>query len=272
MAKKKLKPLNREEEVATEKEIKTTLDDAKPDVKKSGKQLTANSLAKAVWAVRKWPVPGSSALLTAEQVLAAIYQASPNIQAIADKAETEDTKYDTIIEMLRQQSDNNTVMFDVSSLYKFNTLARQALGIRDTGLSDKDKDAIFDKLEQIKKRLPPTAAPEELPECERSAKGFAVHFILRVPWYLLRRIWHSPHFRWCAAAVLLSVWSLSLGLLLFVARDNAAMHSDIQRLAYENALLHNYHRACLDSIAKLNRAADKRDKWPRHYRQGRPKQ
>ena len=52
-------------------------------------------------------------------------------------------------------------------------------------------------------------------------------FLLRtIPWYWIRRIWHSRHVRQLALILMLCSWALSIGLTLFLAKDNADLQKD----------------------------------------------
>lgn len=52
-------------------------------------------------------------------------------------------------------------------------------------------------------------------------------FLLRtIPWYWIRRIWYSRHVRLFAFILMLCSWALSIGLTLFLARDNANMYEE----------------------------------------------
>lgn len=52
-------------------------------------------------------------------------------------------------------------------------------------------------------------------------------FLLRtIPWYWIRRIWYFRHVRLFAFILMLCSWALSIGLTLFLARDNANMYEE----------------------------------------------
>lgn len=64
------------------------------------------------------------------------------------------------------------------------------------------------------------------PPMPKSLKDVSSFLFRTIPWYWIRRIWYSRHVRQFALILMLCSWALSIGLALFLARDNANMHEE----------------------------------------------
>ena len=66
------------------------------------------------------------------------------------------------------------------------------------------------------------------PPMPKSLKDVPSFLFRTIPWYWIRRIWYSRHVRLFAFILMLCSWALSIGLMLFLARDNASLYSSIK--------------------------------------------
>lgn len=64
------------------------------------------------------------------------------------------------------------------------------------------------------------------PAMPKSLKEVPSFLLCAIPWYWIRRICFSRHVRQFALILILCSWALSIGLTLFLARDNANMHEE----------------------------------------------
>lgn len=64
------------------------------------------------------------------------------------------------------------------------------------------------------------------PPMPQTLKEVPSFLLCTIPWYWIRRIWYSHHARQFALILILCSWALSIGLTLFLARDNAALQKD----------------------------------------------
>ena len=62
------------------------------------------------------------------------------------------------------------------------------------------------------------------PSMPKTLKEVPSFLICTIPWYWIRRIWYSRHVRQFALILMLCSWALSIGLTLFLARDNASLY------------------------------------------------
>lgn len=64
------------------------------------------------------------------------------------------------------------------------------------------------------------------PSMPKTLKEVPSFLLCTIPWYWIRRIWYSRHVRQLALILMLCSWALSIGLTLFLARDNADLQKD----------------------------------------------
>ena len=64
------------------------------------------------------------------------------------------------------------------------------------------------------------------PPIPKTLKEIPSFLLYTIPWYWIRRIWHSRHVRQFALILMLCSWALSIGLTLFLARDNAGLRKE----------------------------------------------
>ena len=64
------------------------------------------------------------------------------------------------------------------------------------------------------------------PSMPKTLKEVPSFLLCTIPWYWIRRIWHSRHVRQLALILMLCSWALSIGLILFLAKDNADLQKD----------------------------------------------
>lgn len=64
------------------------------------------------------------------------------------------------------------------------------------------------------------------PLMPKTLKEVPSFLLCTIPWYWIRRIWYSRHVRQFALILILCSWALSIGLTLFLARDNADLQKD----------------------------------------------
>lgn len=67
------------------------------------------------------------------------------------------------------------------------------------------------------------------PPMLKTLKEIPSFLLCTIPWYWIRRIWYSRHVRQFALILMLCSWALSIGLTLFLARDNADLQKDIKK-------------------------------------------
>lgn len=67
------------------------------------------------------------------------------------------------------------------------------------------------------------------PPMPKTLKEVPSFLLCTIPWYWIRRIWYSRHVRQFALILMLCSWALSIGLTLFLARDNADLQKDIKK-------------------------------------------
>ena len=66
----------------------------------------------------------------------------------------------------------------------------------------------------------------EQPTMPKTLKEVLPFLLCTIPWYWIRRIWFSYHVRQFALIPMLCSWVLSIGLTLFLARDNATLQKN----------------------------------------------
>ena len=64
------------------------------------------------------------------------------------------------------------------------------------------------------------------PSMPKTLKEVPSFLLYTIPWYWIRRIWYSRHVRQFALILMLCSWALSIGLTLFLARDNASLRKE----------------------------------------------
>ena len=64
------------------------------------------------------------------------------------------------------------------------------------------------------------------PSMPKTLKEVPSFLLCTIPWYWIRRIWYSRHVRQFALILMLCSWALSIGLTLFLARDNTSLRKD----------------------------------------------
>ena len=64
------------------------------------------------------------------------------------------------------------------------------------------------------------------PPIPKTLKEIPSFLLYTIPWYWIRRIWYSRHVRQFALILMLCSWALSIGLTLFLARDNAGLRKE----------------------------------------------
>ena len=64
------------------------------------------------------------------------------------------------------------------------------------------------------------------PSMPKTLKEVPSFLLCTIPWYWIRRIWYSRHVRQFALILILCSWALSIGLTLFLARDNASLRKE----------------------------------------------
>ena len=74
------------------------------------------------------------------------------------------------------------------------------------------------------------------PPMPKTLKKVPSFLLCTIPWYWIRRIWYSRHVRQFAFILMLCSWALSIGLTLFLARDNA----DLQKDRKKNILIRKF--------------------------------
>ena len=74
------------------------------------------------------------------------------------------------------------------------------------------------------------------PPMPKTLKEVPSFLLCTIPWYWIRRIWHSRHIRQFALILMLCSWGLSIGLTLFLAKDNA----DLQKDKKKNMLIRKF--------------------------------
>ena len=60
----------------------------------------------------------------------------------------------------------------------------------------------------------------------KTLKEVPSFLLCTIPWYWIRRIWYSRYVRQLALILMLCSWALSIGLTLFLAKDNADLQKD----------------------------------------------
>ena len=74
------------------------------------------------------------------------------------------------------------------------------------------------------------------PSMPKTLNEIPSFLLCTIPWYWIRRIWYSRHARQFALILMLCSWTLSIGLTLFLARDNA----DLQKDKKKNMLIRKF--------------------------------
>ena len=64
------------------------------------------------------------------------------------------------------------------------------------------------------------------PPIPKTLKEIPSFLLYTIPWYWIRRIWYSRYVRQLALILMLCSWALSIGLTLFLARDNTSLRKD----------------------------------------------
>ena len=64
------------------------------------------------------------------------------------------------------------------------------------------------------------------PPMPKTLKEVPSFLLCTIPWYWIRRIWYSRYVRQLALILMLCSWALSIGLTLFLARDNTSLRKD----------------------------------------------
>ena len=62
------------------------------------------------------------------------------------------------------------------------------------------------------------------PSMPKTLKEVSSFLLCTIPLYWIRRIWYSRHVRQFALILMLCSWALSIGLMLFLAKDNASLY------------------------------------------------
>ena len=65
------------------------------------------------------------------------------------------------------------------------------------------------------------------PSMPKTLKDVPSFLLCTIPWYWIRRIWYSRHVRQFALILMLCSWALSIGLMLFLAKDNADLYKNM---------------------------------------------
>ena len=65
------------------------------------------------------------------------------------------------------------------------------------------------------------------PSMPKTLKEVPSFLLCTIPWYWIRRIWYSRHVRQFALILMLCSWALSIGLMLFLAKDNADLYKNM---------------------------------------------
>ena len=65
------------------------------------------------------------------------------------------------------------------------------------------------------------------PPMPKTLKEVPSFLLWTIPWYWIRRIWYSRHVRQLALILMLCSWALSIGLMLFLAKDNADLYKNM---------------------------------------------
>ena len=93
--------------------------------------------------------------------------------------------------------------------------------------SDDSIKIIGNTLDSICKKLGVQANVDvKQPPMPKTLKEVPSFLLCTIPWYWIRRIWYSRHVRQLALILMLCSWALSIGLTLFVARDNASLRKE----------------------------------------------
>ena len=61
----------------------------------------------------------------------------------------------------------------------------------------------------------------------KTLKEVPSFLLCTIPGYWIRRIWYSRHVRQLALILMLCSWALSIGLMLFLAKDNADLYKNM---------------------------------------------
>lgn len=65
------------------------------------------------------------------------------------------------------------------------------------------------------------------PPMPKTLKEVPSFLLCTIPWYWIRRIWYSRHVRQFALILMLCSWALSIGLMLFLAKDNTDLYKNM---------------------------------------------
>ena len=65
------------------------------------------------------------------------------------------------------------------------------------------------------------------PPMPKTLKEVPSFLLCTIPWYWIRRICYSRHVRQLALILMLCSWALSIGLMLFLAKDNADLYKNM---------------------------------------------
>ncbi len=76
----------------------------------------------------------------------------------------------------------------------------------------------------------------EQPIMPKTLKEVVPFLLSTIPWYWIKRTWYSYHVRQFALILMLCSWALSIGLMFFLARDNA----DLQKDKKKNMLIRKF--------------------------------
>ena len=63
------------------------------------------------------------------------------------------------------------------------------------------------------------------PSMPKTLKEVPSFLLCTIPWYWIRRIWYSRHVKQFALILMLCSWVLSIGLTLFLARENSYLQT-----------------------------------------------
>lgn len=70
------------------------------------------------------------------------------------------------------------------------------------------------------------------PIMPKSLKEVPSFLLFAIPWYWIRRIWYSRHVRQFAFILMLCSWALSIGLMLFLVRENICLQRERMEIKY----------------------------------------
>ena len=163
-----------------------------------------------------------------EVVFAAVKEAVKEYMAEEDKKQQEEEekrrsegKPATTFEAFQMATQQNT-----NAINKFN---------HNSGLIQKQYKNIEDRLCELLGRM--NLFPYEKPKFKDDSGHIQLNSLYLYPWYCVKCIYSSKHVRGFFKTIAWSVWLISLGLLFFIARDNAIL----QKQQNINRYVHAYY-------------------------------